>query len=87
MCMCLTLTVLGVHGVSIVTRLTDFTVSPSSVAKATQTLPGDGVTVPRLTDVYVTVTLTADTGPTQYLWVTIETTGTPRDTDRCVKAG
>lgn len=84
---CLTLTVLGVHGVSIVTRLTDLTVSPSSVAKATQTLPSDGVTVPCLADVYVTVTVTADTGPTQNLWVTIEATGTPGHTDRHVNAG
>lgn len=83
-CVCLTLTVLGVHSISIVTGLTDLTVSPGSVAEATQTFPGDGVTVPRLADVHVTITLTADTGPANYLWVTIETTGTPGDTDRQV---
>lgn len=80
--MCLTPTVLGMHGVSIITRLTDFAVSPGSVPEAAQTLPGGGVTVPRLADVHVAVTLAADTGPAHYLWVTIETAGTPGDRDR-----
>lgn len=49
-----------------------------------QTLPADDVTVPRLTDIHITMTLTSHTGPTYYLWVSIETTGTPerRQKDR-----
>lgn len=82
MYVCLTLTVFGMDGISIVTGLTDLTVSPSCVAKATQTFPGDGITVPRLTDVHVTMTLTPNTGSTHYLRIAIETTGTPADTDR-----
>lgn len=60
-CVCLTLAVFGVHGISIITRLADLTVSPSCVAEATQTLPSDCVTVSRLTDVHIAVTLTANT--------------------------
>lgn len=85
MCVCvglhLTPTVLGVHGITIVTRPTDLTVFPVSVVKASQTLSSDDVTVTCLTDVYVTMTLTADTGPAHYLRVTIETISTPGDTE------
>lgn len=78
----LTPTVLGKHGIPIVTGLTDLAVSSASVEKATQTLPCDYVTVSRLTYIYITVTITAHTGATNYLWVTIETTRTPKDTEK-----
>lgn len=76
----LTLTVFGVHSISIVTRLTQLTVLPCCVAKAMHTFPSEGITVSCLADVCIPITLTADTGPTYYLWVTIETTSTPGKT-------
>lgn len=79
-CVCLTPAVFGVHGISIITRLADLTVSPSCVAEATQTLPSDCVTVSRLTDVHIAVTLTANTRPTDNLGVTKVTTATPKYT-------
>lgn len=83
----LTLAVLGVHSVSIVTGLTDLAVWSSGVEQAPQTLPCADVTVPRLTNVHVTVTVTAHTGAACYLWVTMETTGTPKGTERGVTPG
>lgn len=78
----LTLAVLGVHGVSIVTGQTVLTAWSSGVEQAPQTLPREDVTVSRLTDVHVTVTITAHTGAADYLGVTMETTCAPADTDR-----
>lgn len=83
-CVCarLTLTVLGQRGVSIVTGLTDLTVSSGRVEKAAQALAGDGVTVSRLTGVHVPVTIAAHTGATDCPRVTIETTGAPGEGGR-----
>lgn len=85
-CVCarLTLTVLGKHGVSIVTGLTGLTVSSGSVEKAPQALAGDDVTVSRLAYVHITVTITAHTGAIDCPWVTIETTRTPKGAERGV---
>lgn len=81
MCVRLTLAVLGVHGVSIVTGLADLTARSSGVEQAPQTLPRHDVTVARLAHVHVTVTVAAHTGAAHHLWVTIETTCTPTDTE------
>lgn len=88
-CVCarLTLTVLGKHCVSIVTGLTDLTVSSASVEKAPQALAGDDVTVSRLTYVHITVTIAAHTGAIDCPWVTIETTRTTKGTEREASRG
>lgn len=47
------------------------------VADATQTFPSQSITVSGIADVNVAVTLTPHTSPTHYLWVAVETAGTP----------
>ena len=85
--MVLTLAVLGVHGVSVVTGLTDLTARPSGVEQAPQTLPCGDVTMSRLAYVRVTVAVAAHAGAADRLRVTVETTCTPEDAESGVRPG